>query len=120
MLGSTLAEDGEFDAEVTQRAQSGWKNWNRVSICCVVRQKRKRQGGDVQDVGKLAVPEIRIMLRWMCRVTKLENIRNEKNNLENESPRKEVEVVRAEKRGSLRRKEGNGNKSTREKEEWKT
>ena len=25
-LGSTLAEDGELDAEVTHRGQSGWKN----------------------------------------------------------------------------------------------
>ena len=25
-LGSTLAEDGELDAEVTHRVQSGWKN----------------------------------------------------------------------------------------------
>ena len=27
----TLAEDGELDAEVTHRVQSGWKNWKRVS-----------------------------------------------------------------------------------------
>ena len=30
-LGSTLAEDGELDAKVTHRMQSGWKNWKRVS-----------------------------------------------------------------------------------------
>ena len=30
-LGSTLADDGELDAEVTHRVQSGWKNWKRVS-----------------------------------------------------------------------------------------
>ena len=30
-LGSTLAEDGELDAEVTHRVQSGWNNWKRVS-----------------------------------------------------------------------------------------
>ena len=30
-LGSTLAEDGELDAEVTRRVQSGWKNRKRVS-----------------------------------------------------------------------------------------
>ena len=29
-LGSTLAEDGELDAEVTYRVPSGWKNWKRV------------------------------------------------------------------------------------------
>ena len=30
-LGSTSAEDGELDAEVTHRVQSEWKNWKRVS-----------------------------------------------------------------------------------------
>ena len=29
--GSTLAQNGELDAEVTHRVQSGWKNWKRVS-----------------------------------------------------------------------------------------
>ena len=30
-LGSTFAEDGELDVEVTHRVHSGWKNWKRVS-----------------------------------------------------------------------------------------
>ena len=30
-LASTLAEDGELDAEVTNRVQSGWNNGKRVS-----------------------------------------------------------------------------------------
>ena len=30
-MGSTLAEGGELDAEVTHIVQSGWKNWKRVS-----------------------------------------------------------------------------------------
>ena len=30
-VGSTLAEDGELDAEVTLRGQIGWTNWKRVS-----------------------------------------------------------------------------------------
>ena len=30
-LGSTLAEDGELDDEVTHRGQSGWNNWKGVS-----------------------------------------------------------------------------------------
>ena len=30
-LGSTLADDGELDAKVTHRVQSGWKNLKRVS-----------------------------------------------------------------------------------------
>ena len=51
-LGSTLAEDGELDAEVTHRVQSGWKNWK--SIWGVVRQENERgdQGEGVQNSGK--------------------------------------------------------------------
>ena len=47
---------------------------------------------------------------------------NESGGNHKESPRKEVEVVWAcdEKRGTLRRKEGDGNESTGEKEERKT
>ena len=34
-LGVTLAENGDLDAEITHRIQSGWKNWKRVSgILC--------------------------------------------------------------------------------------
>ena len=34
-IGATLAENGYMDAEMTQRIQSGWKNWKRVSgILC--------------------------------------------------------------------------------------
>ena len=34
-LGVTLAENGDLDAEMTHRIQSGWKNWKRVSgILC--------------------------------------------------------------------------------------
>ena len=34
-LGATLAENGDLDAEMTHRMQSGWKNWKRVSgILC--------------------------------------------------------------------------------------
>ena len=32
MLGAALAENGDLDAEMTHRMQSGWgKNWKRVS-----------------------------------------------------------------------------------------
>ena len=44
-LGSTLAEDGELDAEVTHRVQSGWKNWKRVSgVLCGRRMNVKIKG----------------------------------------------------------------------------
>ena len=34
-LGATLAENGDLDAEMTHRIQSGWENWKRVSgILC--------------------------------------------------------------------------------------
>ena len=34
-LGATLAENGDLDAEMTHRIQTGWQNWKRVSgILC--------------------------------------------------------------------------------------
>ena len=66
--------------------------------------------------------------KLMCRVTRLDNKKgknkkaNKSGGNHKESPGKDVEVVWAcdEKRGTLRRKEGNGNESTGEKEERKT
>ena len=44
-MGSTLAEDGELDAEVTLRVQSGWKNWKRVpGVLCDRRMNVKIKG----------------------------------------------------------------------------
>ena len=52
-LGSTLAEDGELDAEVTHRVQSEWKNWKRVSgVLCDRRMNMKIKGEGVQNSGK--------------------------------------------------------------------
>ena len=65
------------------------------------------------------------ILRWMCGVAKLHKVRNEKNKRDNESGgwgTKKVQESRLkwyrhvmrtfEKRGTLRRKEGDGNGST--------
>ena len=98
-LGSTLAEDGELDAEVTHRVQSGWKNWKRVSgVLCDRRMNVTTKGKVYRTVirvrpalmygaepwalkkahqNKLEVAEMR-MLRWTCGVTKLAKIRNER------------------------------------------
>ena len=53
-LVSTLAENGELDAEVTHRVQSGWKNWNWVSgVLCDRKMNVKTKGKvHVQNSGK--------------------------------------------------------------------
>ena len=50
-LGSKLAEDGELDADVTHRVQSGWKNRKRVSgvLCDIMKLNVK---GRLQNSGK--------------------------------------------------------------------
>ena len=96
-LGATLAENGDLDAEMAHRIQSGWKNWKRVSgILCDRRISLKVKGKVYKTVvrpamlygaetwsvkkaqeKKLDVAEMR-MLRWMSGVTKLDRIRNER------------------------------------------
>ena len=69
------------------------------------------------------------MLRWMCGVTKLDKIRIERirgatkvggNHKERTGKKVEVEWAFDAKKGTLRRKEGDSNESTGEKEERKT
>ena len=45
-----MAENGDLDAEMTHRIQSGWKNWKRV-FGDYVRPKNKfqSQGESIQD-----------------------------------------------------------------------
>ena len=96
-LGATLAENGDLDAEMTHRIQSGWKNWKRISgILCDRRISLRVKGKVYKTVvrpammygaetwavkkaheKKLDVAEMR-MLRWMSRVTKMGRIRNER------------------------------------------
>ena len=96
-MGSTLAEDGELDGEVTHIVQSGWMNWKRVSGVFWDRRINMKITGKVYRTviraalmygaetwalkkaqgKKLEVAEIR-MLRLICGVTKLDKIRNER------------------------------------------
>ena len=97
MLGATLAENGDLDAEVTHRIQSGWTNWKRVSGILWDRRISLRDKGKVYKTvvrtalmycaetwavkkaqyKTLDVSKMR-MLRWMNGVTKLDRIRNER------------------------------------------
>ena len=92
-LGATLAENGDLDAEMTHRIQSGWKNWKRISgILCdrrislrvkwkvykTVVRPAMMYGAETWAVkkaqeNKLDVAEMR-MLRWMSGVTKMDRI----------------------------------------------
>ena len=93
-----MSENGDLDAEMTHRIQSGWRNWKRVSgILCdrriSLRGKRKvyktvvrpamMYGADTwpekkAQEKKLDVAEMS-MLRWMSGVTKLDRIRGTTN-----------------------------------------
>ena len=141
---STLSEDGELGAEVTHRVQCVWENWKRVSgeLC-----DRIMNGEGVQNSGKISTDvRGRDMVVEESTRKPIEGRRNEnatmdvrsydvaqdkkwKNKRDNESggnhkesPGNEVEEVWAfgEKRGTLRRKEGDGNEGTDEMEERNT
>ena len=94
-LGATLAENGDLDAEMTHRIQTGWQNWKMVSgilcdrrISLRVKGKYTRQnfvrpammyGAETWAVKKAQEKKLEMrMLRWMSGVTKLDRIRNER------------------------------------------
>ena len=55
-LGSTLADDGELDAEVTHRVQSRRKNWKRVSGMLSDREMNvKRSKEKLYDSSKTSI-----------------------------------------------------------------
>ena len=147
-LGATLAENGDLDAEMTHRIQSGWQNWKRVSgILCDRRISLRVKGKVYKTVvrpammygaetwavkksqeKKLDVAEMR-MLRWMSGVTKLDRIRNERirgTTKVGEISKKVQEsrlkwyghVLRRE--DELRRQESDGDGGAGEKKERKT
>ena len=39
-IGATLAQNGELDAEMTHRIQSGWKNWKRIGLSGILCDRR--------------------------------------------------------------------------------
>ena len=93
----TLADNGDLDAEMTHRIQSGSKNWKRVSGILCDRRIRVRVKGKIYKTvarpammygaetwavkkaqeKKFDVAEMR-MLRLVSGVTKLNRIRNER------------------------------------------
>ena len=96
-LGSTVAHDGELDAEISHRIQSGWRNWKSMSgVLCDKRMSMKVKGKIYKTVvrpamvygaetwatkktqeEKLNVVEMK-MLRWACGVTRMDRVRNER------------------------------------------
>ena len=95
-LGSVVQRDGNLDAEITNRIQSGWNKWRKCSsILCdkriPVRLKSRIQRQVVRpamlygsetwasrrsDEKRLDVTEMR-MLRWAFGITRRDQVRNE-------------------------------------------
>ncbi|KAC9612057.1 hypothetical protein E3N88_45560 [Mikania micrantha] len=95
-LGSFVESDGDIDCDVAHRVQTGWNKWRAAtSILCDKRFLDKLKGkfyrvavrpammygSDYWPIKKiqerkLETAEMR-MLRWMCRHTRLDRIRNE-------------------------------------------
>ena len=147
-LGASLAENGDLDAEMTHRIQSGWKNWKRVSgILCdrrisfgvkgkvykTVVRPAMMYGADTWAVNKaqekkLDVAEMRMLIR-MSGVTKLDRISNERirGTTKVGEISKKVQESRLkwyghgiEKRRRIRRQESDGDGGAGEKKERKT
>ena len=95
-LGSSVEETGGMATEITQRVSEAWRNWKRCSgVLCDRRMPVKLKGKVYKTVvrpallygaetwattrgqeARLEVNKMR-MLRWMCGVTRRDNIRNE-------------------------------------------
>ena len=55
-----MAENGDLDAEMTHRIQSGWKNWKRVSgILCDGRISLTVKGKVYKTVVRPAIDDVR-------------------------------------------------------------
>ncbi|XP_063600550.1 uncharacterized protein LOC134776733 [Penaeus indicus] len=96
-LGSHLTSDGNLHVEINHRIKSGWNNWKNVSGVICDKKISARVKGKVHKTvvrpamingaeawpikksqeKKLDVFEMK-MLRWMCGVTKLDKIWNER------------------------------------------
>ena len=96
-LGSTVASDGNLDAEITHRVQAGWGNWRKMSgVLCdrkisvkvkgrvhkTVVRPAMLHGAETWPVKKVQEKKLDVaemkMLRWMCGVTKMDRITNER------------------------------------------
>ena len=95
-LGSGVEETGGMTTEISQRVSSAWRNWKRCSgVFCDRRMPVKLKGKVYKTVVRPALlygaetwattrgQEVRLevnemrMLRWMCGVTRRDNIRND-------------------------------------------
>ena len=106
--------------------ECGWKNWKRVSgVLCNRRMNVKINGKVYRTVVRPALM-YGAETRALKKAGQDQNLKNKRDNESGgnhkESTGKKVEVVWAcgAKRGTLRRKEGDGNESTGAKEQRKT
>ena len=125
-LGSKVSSDGNLDAEITHRVQAGWRNWRKMSgVLCDPKINVRLKGKVYKTVvrpammygaeawplkktqeRKLEVEEMK-MLRWMCGVTKMDKIRNERirGTVKAEKISKKIQERRLQWYGHVRRRE---------------